>query len=266
MESTGMRKRMCSSSRLMSIGWDERRPRACAGSWCALASGLASCSESCWVLMLKSITTEPAIHSYTHLSAPGNHLPSSSLIITPLLGSHYVHAFPSYLHLVLWSPLSKYFAQAYQALWEASYLSILHLCQRGNKKHCVNKHEAFSLFGYDRLSDSLVYGARSTCVSSPWHKHVTGQALSTFLTLGWPFLSPQSWERANVSFTSLKILSRCIVLPDTPLGGFFSTSCTASPRPSPLYDKYGTLRTPRQFSQLTVIWFTIFFLMWEAEY
>lgn len=50
-----------------------------------------------------------------------------------------------------------------------------------------------------------------------WQPQVTGQALSTFLTLGWPFLTLQSREKANISFISPEILSRCIELQNPPL-------------------------------------------------
>lgn len=168
--------------------------------------------------------------------------------------------------------LSRQFTPAYQALWEASCLSILNPCHRGNKNSCGNKHQALSLLGYDRLSNSLGYGISPGLhvTASSWrHKQVSGQALSIFLTLCWPLSNPWSWERANFSFTSPEMLSRCIELvqlPDPPLERDLLSIVHRVPRLSPLYDKCEILRTPGQLPQLILNCFNSFFLMWETKY
>lgn len=198
--------------------WSEKSPWACADSWCALVSCLPGCSVSCQALMLKPMTGKwcSILVPRSVLQNSIHHLPP--LLILPFLSSHQLCPEPLlsfFIYLVFWPPLSRHFAPTYHTPQEASCLSVLHSCHRGNKISCRNKCQAFSLLGYDRLSDSLGCGISpgfSVTASSQRHTWVLGQASSTFLILLSTPQSPKLGKSSLFLYFFCEMLFRCILL------------------------------------------------------
>lgn len=200
----------------LAVGWKESLGMC----WFLVCPGLLSswCSVPCQALMLKSVTGEwwSILVPRSVLQNSIYHLPL--LLILPFLNSHQLYPEPLlsfFISLVFWPPLSRHFAPTYHTPWEASCLSILHSCHRGNKISCRNKCQAFSLLGYDRLSDSLGCGISpgfSVTASSRRHTWVAGQASSTFLILLSIPQAPKLGKNSLFLYFFYELLFRCILL------------------------------------------------------
>lgn len=130
------------------------------------------------------------------------------------------------------------------------------------KKSCGNKHQALSLLGYYMLSDSLGYGiSPGLYVTASGNRASPQHILDSWLAF--PH-SPESGKSKHFfHFTWDTLQMHRATKSSSGVGS--SLHCALSPRHSPLYDKYGILRTPGQFSQLTLNRFTSCFFFFYVR-
>lgn len=218
--------------------------------------------ERWWSILVPRSVLQNSIHHLPHL------------LILPFLNSHQLGPEPLlsfFICLVFWPPLSRHFAPAYHTPQEASCLSILHSCHRGNKISCRNKCQAFSLLSYDRLSDSLGCGiSPGFSVTASSRRHMSSRASLQHIP-DFAIHSPIPKAGKEQSFPLLLLwdtlqMHTAGLTARASSGRGLLSIVSWAPRSSPLYDKCGKLRTLTVPSQFTLVCFTFFFfLMWEAE-